>query len=370
MKPLGRSREWPAWRAQRALVEYLSERNIDDPSSMGWSAFEELADIVDRRMSEGVEMHRFRYEHPADLQPLAGPEASAYQVPLTYSACGAPESPLVVCLGGVANTARRFDVLAQALSDRYRVVALNWAGRGTSGWLREVSDYGLDSCVAQARALLERLGGVATAVIGSSLGAAAAIRLASGGAKVERLVLNDTGPVIPASRRRRRARVIGRHYVFSTPASLFRRLGAAQKNDGPVEDAVLLHGCYHQTRWSSEEEGRVYRHDLRALLAYRAEAENDLDVREEWDRIAVPVLTFHGVESDNLLRSIWEPMSRRKNVWMRHVPQTGHTPTMSDRILVAALREWLEVDVGRLPREATLPVVAPCPRVLFLPSRR
>ena len=222
--------------------------------------------------------------------------------------------------------------------------------------------------MVQARALFDHLGGRAAAVIGSSLGGAVAIRLAAGEPeRIDRLVLNDTGSSLPAARRRYRARVIGRHYVFHTPADLFRRAGAAQKNDGPLDDAVLLHNCRHLTRWSDEEQGRVFRHDLRALLAYREEAERDLDVSEPWERVRCPVLLLHGLHSDNLTDDIWRPMAERANVWIRHVPDTGHTPALGDRTIIGAIVEWLTGDLACAPGEATLPSTPAPRRVLFAP---
>ena len=50
-----------------------------------------------------------------------------------------------------------------------------------------------------------------------------------------------------------------------------RKVGASQKNDGPVSDDIRFNVTFHQTRWSDEEDGRVVRveregvhHDLRA----------------------------------------------------------------------------------------------------------
>ena len=357
---------WPSERAQAALDALLAARGVTGPADLDWALFEECAALIDRALSDGVRKGSFRYRHPAALQPYPGPQAREYEVRMAYTEWGRCDAPLVLCLGGIANTARRFDILGRKLGERFRVVSLDWAGRGASGWLAEQSDYGFESCVAQAQALLDHVGGAVEAVIGSSLGGAVAIRLvAEAPARFRRLVLNDVGPLLPAARRRYRARVIGRHYVFRTPAELFRRAGAAQKNDGPIDDAMLLYNCLHLTRWSSEEEGRVYRYDPRALLAYRDEADRDLDVRGDWERVHCPVLVLHALLSDNLLDEIWRPMAARPNVWIRHVPDTGHTPALSDRTLISALEQWLREDPARLPREETLPALPAPHRVLF-----
>jgi hypothetical protein len=67
----------------------------------------------------------------------------------------------------------------------------------------------------------------------------------------------------------RRSDTLARHYVFRDPADLLRKIGASQKNDGPISDDIRFNVTFHQTKWSDEEGGRVYRHDVRALQAFR-----------------------------------------------------------------------------------------------------
>jgi pimeloyl-ACP methyl ester carboxylesterase len=108
-------------------------------------------------------------------------------------------------------------------------------------------------------------------LLGSSLGGSAAIELAARHPKmVSRLILNDIGPYIPKKRRKRRSQTLARHYVFRDPADLLRKIGASQKNDGPISDDIRFNVTFHQTKWSDEEGGRVYRHDVRALQAFLA----------------------------------------------------------------------------------------------------
>ena len=358
--------EWPSTQAQIELEQFLAEHGLQGPSDMNWEHVAELAGVVGQVLGKDAEDIPFLYRHPADLQLDPNADPRPYSVRMAAVGAGETEAPLALCLGGIANTAHRFDVLAGFLRRRYRVVALDWAGRGGSGWLRELGDYGFESCVTQARALLDHLGGRAEVVIGSSVGGSVAIRMAAETPEqIGRLVLNDVGPIIPQARRQMRARVIGRHYVFAEPTDLFRRTGAAQKKDGPVEDAVLLHNSWYTTRWSDEDGGRVYRHDLRALLAYREEARNSLDLSHEWLDVRCPVLVLHGLLSDNLIEAIWKPMTVLDHVCIRHVPRTGHTPVLSDFHTVHAIDEWLEAPPGALAREETLPLPVERPRLLF-----
>jgi pimeloyl-ACP methyl ester carboxylesterase len=196
--------------------------------------------------------------------------------------------------------------------------------------------------VEQLRQMITHLGADSVTVLGSSLGGSAAINLAARYPQVvQRIVLNDIGPYIPKSRRKRRAQTLARYYVFRDPADMLRRIGASQKNDGPVSDDVRFNLTFHQTRWSEEEGGRVYRHDVRALQAYRRDAQESLQQWHHWERIRCPVLLVHGLLSDALVQRTIKRMVRTRPVTVMHVPDTGHTPVLADRNQIWFIREWL-----------------------------
>ena len=98
---------------------------------------------------------------------------------------------------------------------------------------------------------------------------------------------------------------------------------------------------FHQTKWSDEEGGRVYRHDVRALQAFRADAQESLDQWRLWEKIRCPVLLIHGMLSDALLPPTITRMKLYPNVALMHVPDTGHTPVLSDRNQNHFIHEWL-----------------------------
>ena len=286
---------------------------------------------------------RFHYVHPARLQPGTPARLKRpYEVSLAYTDWGPRDAPVVVCCGGVANVAMRFAELALALSREHRVVCLDWAGRGRSAWLSEQSDYSRESCTEQLRQLVAHLGGRPVTIVGSSLGGSAAIAFAARQPRlVRQLVLNDIGPAMPARRRRRRAETLARHYVFAAPGDLLRRLGAAQKNDGPASDAFRLWLGFHQTRWSDDDGGRVYRHDIRALQAYRLDAANPVDQWADWQRVRCPALVIHGLRSDALVGPTIRRMQHGPAVAVMHVPETGHTPLLTDANQIHFIADWL-----------------------------
>lgn len=328
---------------------------------MSWEGYEALVARVLGRFVGHYRREAFEYLHPALLQPRT-PERfrKAYAVKVTYLAWGDPAKPLMICFGGVANVARRFDHLAMELKDDFHVVCPDWVGRGESGRMRDQGDYGHATYVEQTRQLLRHLGQDRAVVLGSSMGASVALDLAAedAGRLVSALILNDTGPYLAAARRRSRAETLARHYVFRTAAEMFRKIGASQKFDGPMSDDARLNGSYHQTRWSDEDGGRVYRHDVRALQEYRLGARKCVRQWEQWDALACPVLAIRGMESDVLMPQTLRRMQRKASVTVMHVPFTGHTPTLSDPNHIECIREWLSGGT-QLGREFSSPYCGP-----------
>lgn len=330
-------------------------------AEMSWQQYQAIADRVMHRFEGHFRRDHFLYNHPDFLQPQA-PERfrKTYSVRVGYYSWGDSSRPLLMCLGGVANVARRFSYLGLDLKDHYHVVCPDWVGRGESGWMADQGDYNLGTYVEQTRQLIAHLGAREVFILGSSMGGSVAIELASAHpGLVQRLILNDIGPYIAAARRVRRAQTLARHYVFRTPAEMFRKTGAAQKNDGPASDDARLNGSYGQTRWSDEEGGRVYRHDLRALLEYQRASGKSVRQWAQWERLDIPILVIRGNETDALLPETLKRMQKKKFVTSMHIPFTGHTPTLSDPNHIACIGAWLRDDPA-LTREFSSPY-APLP---------
>ncbi len=331
-----------AHRMDDALRSWYAARGVPPLDALDWNDYDAL--IAAFRSAEPPPRRHFTYEHPVRLQDADIGVGKPYPVQLAYCDSGGSGEP-VIAVGGLTNVARRFDFLALDARPALRVISLDLAGRGRSGWLVELSDYHLDTYVEQIAQLMAHLGLDDCTMLGSSLGGSAVIRFAARNpGRVRRIVLNDSGPYIPAARRRRRAVSVGRHYVFHSPAEMFRRTGASEKHSGPAPDSVLLHAAHHKTRWSAEENGRVYTHDLRALLAYRAEAGNSLDLWEDWARVQCPGLLIHGLLSEAISLETIDRMRTRGQLSVIHVPETGHTSSLSDGPLIQDIAEWVADD--------------------------
>src|SRR5262249_45552811 len=154
-------------------------------------------------------LERFDYVHPTRLQTGTPRRLKRpYSASVAYTDWGPADAPVLLCCGGVANVASRFHYLASDLRDHWRVICMDCVGRGRSAWLAAEGDYSLATYTEQLRQMIVHLGRPVT-LLGSSMGGSAAIDLiARHPEMVERLILNDVGPQIPARRRKRRAEAI------------------------------------------------------------------------------------------------------------------------------------------------------------------
>src|SRR5262249_45002821 len=105
----------------------------------------------------------------------------------------------VVCLPGLARTAADFADLALVLSSdsERRVLALDYRGRGKSGYDRNPANYNLQVELADVLAVLTALGIGRAAFVGTSRGGILIMLIAvARPTAIAGCVLNDIGPVI------------------------------------------------------------------------------------------------------------------------------------------------------------------------------
>jgi len=104
----------------------------------------------------------------------------------------------VLLLHGFTAHAHAWDALAQALSPRYHVLALDQRGHGDSDWARDGA-YATEDHLADIAGFVEALGLPRLAIIGHSMGGRNAIAYAACfPERVERLVLVDSRPASDA----------------------------------------------------------------------------------------------------------------------------------------------------------------------------
>jgi pimeloyl-ACP methyl ester carboxylesterase len=114
---------------------------------------------------------------------------------LSYLDWGSPNAPPIVLLHGITVEAHCWDLVANALRDEYRVIALDLRGHGDSDWPHPPA-YDTHDFVADLAALVEALGLGRIVVGGHSSGALASLSFArEHPGAVEKLIPIDPAPL-------------------------------------------------------------------------------------------------------------------------------------------------------------------------------
>ena len=111
-----------------------------------------------------------------------------------YGAANGSKTP-VLCLPGLTRNSRDFHRLASRISDRRRVFALDFRGRGQSEYDPNWRNYAMETYVADIRHLLDHFSISSAMVVGTSMGGVMAMAMAE--QLPDRLagaVINDIGP--------------------------------------------------------------------------------------------------------------------------------------------------------------------------------
>jgi pimeloyl-ACP methyl ester carboxylesterase len=245
---------------------------------------------------------------------------------------------VVVCVHGLARNGRDFDVLAERLSGRYRVLSIDMPGRGASEWLRDPNDYVFPTYLTTLTALFARANVGKVDFVGTSMGGLLGMVLAAQpGTPVARLVINDVGPALEAAALKRIGTYVGLDPRFATFAETDAYIRKVSAPFGPLTDAQWLHlSSTNARQFSDGQWGLVY--DPGIAVPFRNEAA-PTDLWPVWDRIRCPTLVTRGAESDLLSSATAQAMTERgARAKLVTFAGVGHAPTfMADDQLATVL---------------------------------
>jgi pimeloyl-ACP methyl ester carboxylesterase len=258
---------------------------------------------------------------------------------------GPPDRPTILCLPGLTRNARDYASLAERLSPRWRVIAVEFRGRGESAFAKDPMTYVPLTYVQDVEGLLAELELETVILIGTSLGGIVAMLLAATGReRVAAMVLNDIGPVIETAGLDRIKSYVGRAGSWPTWVHAARALSDSTQHVYPdygLEDwLAMAKRLYRLTA-----QGRVVPdYDKGISEPFRlpgGEAGVDL-----WPTLSalsdVPTLIVRGELSDILSADTADAVARKlpKSTSIT-VPRVGHAPTLDEPEAVAGIEALL-----------------------------
>lgn len=248
----------------------------------------------------------------------------------------------IVCVHGLTRNARDFDALAEALAQRGgRVIAIDVAGRGASAWLGDPAQYDVAVYARHLERMLALLGLEAVDWVGTSMGGLIGMRIAAApGTPIQRLVINDVGPFIAKTTMAPIKLYLGLDLTFAGIEELEQHLRQIHAPFGPLSDAQWRHLAEHSARWTPE--GVQLHYDPAIREPFLAWSPDDVDLWDEYDRIACPTLVLRGGDSLLLDALTAERMIRRgPRATLVVFPGIGHAPALMAEDQIGVVRGWL-----------------------------
>ena len=250
---------------------------------------------------------------------------------------------VLVCVHGLTRCARDFENLARAMSDRYRVICPDVAGRGNSAWLADPLLYGIPQYVSDMVTLIARLGVQKVDWVGTSMGGLIGMALAAlGDTPVRRLVLNDAGPVITKVSLERIAAYVGLAPTFPDIGSATQYIRAISATFGPHTDEEWRFLTEVVVRRQPEGSYRMH-YDPRIGEPFKqAMPQADVELWPLYDAIKAPMLVLRGELSDLLKRETCQAMAGRgPKAATVEIAGVGHAPTLLHDDQIAIVRGFL-----------------------------
>jgi pimeloyl-ACP methyl ester carboxylesterase len=258
---------------------------------------------------------------------------------------GADGRPPILCLPGLTRNARDFEELAERLAPDWRVIAIEFRGRGESAYAKDPMSYVPLTYVQDVEALIRELKLEAFVSIGTSLGGLVTMLMA--GAERERLrgvVLNDVGPSLEQAGLQRIRAYVGRGGSWPTWLHAARALAETNRHvypDHAIEDWLKM--AKRLYRLSSS--GRIVAdYDSRIAEPMRLPGgEAGVDLWPALDVLRdVPVLILRGERSDILAPATVARMaSVLTNAETVTVPGVGHAPNLTEPEAFEAIERLL-----------------------------
>ena len=261
---------------------------------------------------------------------------------------GPSDQPPILCLPGLTRNARDFEEVAGRLAGTWRVICLEYRGRGESEKDPNPSRYMPMTYVGDVMKLLDQLGIADAVFFGTSLGGLVTMLIAGGGdeERIAGVMLNDIGPEVSPVGIERIRGYVGGGQQWSSWDDAAEAIGAVQRD---------IYPAYRHEDWlrfarrvcREEKPGRIV-YDYDPAIALPFADTNPGTQPDLWPLLDAlrgrPVTVLRGETSDLFTAQIAERMIAELGFQAELVtiPGVGHAPALDEPEAVAAIDRLLE----------------------------
>ena len=259
-----------------------------------------------------------------------------------YLDWGASNLPILICAHGLTRNARDFDFLARSISDQFRVIAIDFPGRGLSDWLDDKTNYSMPLYLNVIESLLNELDINSFNWLGTSMGGLIGIILATQKSNtLKRLIINDVGPEIPTSAVDRISDYLSTVDSFDSQKEFEGHIRQIYAPFGKLTDQQWRHLAEHSQRIDSK--GKLAsNYDPDIAIPFKQALSMKADLWGYWQAISTPVYLLHGINSDILNTAILAKMKQlQPGLKSRSIERVGHAPALMNESQIQLVRDWL-----------------------------
>jgi pimeloyl-ACP methyl ester carboxylesterase len=258
---------------------------------------------------------------------------------------GSADKPPILCFPGLTRNARDYEGLATRLAGEWRVICVEFRGRGESGYAKDPMTYVPLVYLQDVEALLAELGIARFVAVGTSLGGIVTMLLAAtDGGKLAGVVLNDVGPELDPAGLARIRTYVGKAVWHPTWMHAARAVAEGNGDVYPdfgIEDWLRMAKRLYRVNSS----GRiVLDYDMKIAEPFRVPGnEAGPDMWPTIDALAGrPLLVVRGERSDILgAETAAKMVARVPGAELATVPGMGHAPTLDEPEAVAGIEQLL-----------------------------
>ena len=264
---------------------------------------------------------------------------------------GPRDRPPILCLHGLTRNARDFEPLADRFAGEWRVLCLDFRGRGLSEYDPDSSRYQPIVYAADVLKMLDQLGIADAVFAGTSLGGIVTMIIAgSDNERIAGALLNDIGPEVDPEGVAWIGSYVGQDIRYADWAEAAARLAKRSAVKFP--------------RWSAEDWNRFVRRVAREGADGSVGYDYDMAIADNFKFAAQapqfdmwsyyralegrPVTVLRGALTDLLESQVAERMATEiADVELVTVPDVGHTPNLEEPESQGAIERLLQRVLAR-----------------------
>lgn len=256
---------------------------------------------------------------------------------------GSADRPPLLCLPGLTRNVRDFAGLAKRYSPRFRVLALEFRGRGGSDYDPVPARYMPPTYVHDTIELLDHLDVPEAIFVGTSLGGLVTLGFAAlAPQRIAGAILNDVGPEIDSAGLDRIRGYVGRPVRFADWEAAARQL---QANNASLSARYTDQDWLRMARRTCrEDQGEVcFDYDMAIAAPLSAAPVPTIDMWPLFRALAArPLLVIRGERSDLLSAETAERMKQEApDMELALVEGVGHAPDLDEPEALAAIDAFL-----------------------------